>query len=200
MMAATPIAEISLLIAQYRDGDHAAGDRLLPLVYPDLRRAAARLLARQAGPLSVDAGDVLHDAWLRLAPSTGTRARFRATSRTHLLALATTAMRCVLIDRARRRNAEKRGGATRLVSLDGAHAAPPTTDSDRASLFDALDRLGRHLPRLRRVAELRYLHGRSDDEIAAEIGVTARTVQRDWVKARAWLHRELCAVQPGTRT
>ncbi|MCU0634580.1 MAG: ECF-type sigma factor [Gemmatimonadaceae bacterium] len=190
MVASTP-GEITRLLAAYRDGDLAAGDRLFPLVYPELHRTASRMLRRHGGDQSLDGADLLHDTWLRLAPLDATASPWRATTRSHLIALATMAMRRALIDRIRRRHAAKRGGTRRDVTLDSRCAADPAPSDDIAALAEALERLGRHQPRWRQVVELRHLDGRSEEEVAETLGLTVRTVQRDWVKARAWLHHEL---------
>ncbi len=171
-------------------GRREALDRLVPLVYDELVRLAQRQLAREQGPRSLQPTTLVHEAYLKLAAHAP-----RATSRSHLLAIAAHAMRQVLVDRARERRALKRGGDWARVTLtDGAGGA--TVDAEGLlTLNDAIERLE---PRQRQVVECRYFAGLSDEEIAAALGVTVRTVGRDWVKARAWLNRALSEARART--
>ncbi len=180
------------LLAAVRTGDTVAADRLLVLLYEELRRAAGRLLAAEHGGNTLMPTDLVHEAWLRLGlASVNGRAALPATDRAHFVALSVRAMRQVLVDHARRRIAAKRGGGAVRVSLEERDGSAQTSPEELLALFDALERLGEVEPRLRTVVEHRFLAGFTDAEIAELLGVTPRTVQRDWVKARAWLYHAM---------
>jgi RNA polymerase sigma-70 factor (ECF subfamily) len=181
---AAPTGEVTQLLRASRAGDRAALDRVVPLVYDDLRRAARRQLARRrGGAQSVQPTTLVHEAYLKLAGNAPS-----ATDRGHFLAIAAHAMRQVLVDRARARHAAKRGPDwVRTTLTDGAWS----TELDTATLLALDDALERLDPRQRQVVECRFFAGLDDAEIAEALGITTRTVRRDWVKARAWLHRWL---------
>ena len=169
-------------------GDRAALDLALPLLYDDLRQLARRQLARERSVRPVQPTTLVHEAWLKLAARVP-----HAADRAHLLAIAAHAMRQVLVDHARERHAAKRGPAwVRTTLTDGVSS----TDLDPATLLAIDDALERLDPRQRQVVECRYFAGLDDEEIASALGVTARTVRRDWVKARAWLNRWLSEEPP----
>ena len=163
-------------------------DGLFPALYDELRAIARRQRRREAPGLTLDTTAVVHEAWLRLAAqrqgSWDDRARF--------LAAAAATMRRVLVDHARRRHAAKRGGAPVRVTLDAAGTVDARADALLA-LDEALTRLGALDARLARVVECRFFGGLTEPETAAALGVTERTVRRDWVKARGWLHAALDA-------
>jgi RNA polymerase sigma factor (TIGR02999 family) len=141
--------------------------------------------------------DLVHEAWMRLGlRSEQGVAAMPATDRAHFLGLTIRAMRHVLIDHARRRLAEKRGAGARRVTLDDGIEGGAASPEELLGLFDALERLGAIEPRLRQVVEYRYLAGFTEEETAQVLAVTTRTVQRDWVKARAWLYRQLYGPEP----
>jgi RNA polymerase sigma factor (TIGR02999 family) len=183
--------EVTRMLEQLRGGDPGAADRLLPLIYHDLRRAAGRALRREQPGHTLQATELVHEAYLRLAGG----ASGPWESRSHFLAIAARAMRQVLVDHARRRHAAKRGGEWERITLGNAGLAGEASPDDLLALDAALDRLGTLEPRLRSVVEFRYFGGLTERETAEVLGVTERTVQRDWVKARAWLHKELAAGQ-----
>ncbi len=180
------------LLAAVRAGEPGAADRLFPLLYDELRRAAARVLAAEHDGHTFLPTDLVHEAWLRLgiARPAGPAA-LPAADRSHFVALTIRAMRQVLVDHARRRGSAKRGGAAVRVTFEERDGGARTSPEELMALFDALDRLGEVDVRLQQVVEHRYLAGFTDPEIAELLGVTARTVQRDWVKARAWLYHQL---------
>ena len=186
--------EVTRLLAALRAGDARAGDRLFPLVYDELRRAASRLLSGERAGHTLGATDLVHEAWLRLglAPDAN-GAPIPASDRAHFLGLTIRAMRHVLVDHARRRDAGKRGGGAVGVTLGEGDGARLTSPEDLIALFDAIEKLGAVDERLRKVVEYRYLVGLTEDETAEALEVTTRTVQRDWIKARAWLYRQLYA-------
>jgi RNA polymerase sigma factor (TIGR02999 family) len=176
------VGEVTRWLRAARDGEPGALDRLVPLIYDDLRLLARRQLAREYGERTLNPTALVHEAYLKL----GTGAKV-AGDRAHFLAIAARAMRQVLVDRARDRKAAKRGGGSweRTTLTDGAWVGEFDPDGMLA-LDEGIARLE---PRQRQVVECRFFGGMEDQEIAAALGVSERTVHRDWVKARAWLYR-----------
>jgi RNA polymerase sigma factor (TIGR02999 family) len=162
-------------------------DRLLPLVYDELRALAGHYLAGERPGHTLQPTALVHEAFVRLAQ----QSRVDWQGRTHFLAVGAQAMRRILIDHARGRGRERRGGAARRVPLEGLDPAAPVPAADLLALGEALERLAALDPRQARVVELRCLGGLSMDEVAAELGVSKRTVEGDWKMARAWLRRAL---------
>lgn len=190
-MNGVPGGQVTQLLARLRAGDEAALDRLYPLLHSELRRSAAALLRRERNAFSMQPTELVHDALLRLL---GNAPDFE--NRSHFLGLASRAMRQVLVDRARRRQALKRGGAWERTTLGDVASPAGVSPEELIALDDALTRLGTHDQRLHDVVQYRYFGGLTDQEIAALLGVTERTVQRDWQRARAWLHGELSPGAP----
>ena len=182
--AAARTGEVTRLLRAARAGEPGAIDRIVPLVYEDLRRLAQRQLGRSFGPQSVRPTELVHEAYVKLALG-GVEA---ANDRAHFLAIAAGAMRQVLIDDARKRRAVKRGRGWTRATLSGSHWVTDVDVEELLTLNDALDELD---PRQRKVVECRFFGGLEEREIAQALGVTERTVRRDWVKARAWLYRAL---------
>jgi RNA polymerase sigma factor (TIGR02999 family) len=176
------IGEVTRLLRSARGGEAGALERLVPLVYEDLRRLARRQLGHEYGECTLSATALVHESYLKLGA-----AALAATDRAHFLAIAARAMRQVLVDQARDRNAAKRGGGMweRTTLTDGAWASEFDPDGILA-LDEALAELE---PRQRQVVECRFFGGMEEQEIAVALGVSERTVHRDWVKARAWLYR-----------
>jgi RNA polymerase sigma factor (TIGR02999 family) len=187
--APTERGEITRILRAHVGGDADALDRLLPHVYEQLRRIARARLRRERADHTLSTTDVVHEAFLDLMPLEGVNWRNRA----HFFALASHAMRNVLVDHAVRRGAAKRGGGARAVTLDEALAGDSRSLDDLIAIGDALDRLERFDARQARVVECRFFGGLSLDETAEALGISAATVSRDWTFARAWLHRELAA-------
>jgi RNA polymerase sigma factor (TIGR02999 family) len=181
---ATSITE---LLADLRSGRREAFDQILPLVYHELRRAARReLAARPSDSLSTTA--LVHELYLKF--SRADRADWR--NRAHFLGVASVAMRHMLVDRARRRRAEKRGGPHRHVTLDEALTAAADTRADSLlELHEALDNLALLDERLARVVECRFFGGMTEQETAEALHIAVRTVRRDWIKARGLLYQAL---------
>ena len=176
--------EVTRLLQLAVDGDQEALDRLVPLVYEDLRRLAHRQLGREGGGHTLQTTGLVHEAYLKLAGGAGVGAANRA----HFLGIAARAMRQVLVDYARRRKAEKRGGGVVSVTLnDGEHGMTVNSD-DLLALDEVLEQLE---PRQRQVVELRFFGGLEEKDIAEALNVSERTVRRDWVKARGWLYQAL---------
>ena len=180
--------EVTQLLDQLRGGDREALDRLFPLVYQELRQAADRVLRREIRGHTLQPTALVHEAYLKLAGGP-----IGSENRAHFLGIAARAMRQVLVDHARRRRAAKRGGGEAAVSLSDADGAIDVQSDELLALDEALNRLAGESDRLRQVVELRFFGGLTEEEIATTMGVTTRTIQRDWVKARAWLHKELAS-------
>ncbi|MFN0182083.1 MAG: ECF-type sigma factor [Gemmatimonadales bacterium] len=178
------------VLTELRTGDHQSLDRLMPVVYGQLRAIAHRQLGRgdggaRYGTLSTTA--LVHEAYLKLVDQS--RAEWR--DRAHFFAVASLAMRHVLVDRAKARHAVKRGGAQIRITLDEQAIAVDDQADALLSVDEALDRLALQEPRLAKVVECRFFGGLTEGEIAEALGVTVRTVQRDWAKARMLLRRAL---------
>lgn len=178
--------DITALLQAHGRGDPDAVDRLYPLVQSELRRSAAALLRRERDGHSMQVTELVNDALLRLLGSSP-----EWQDRAHFLAIASRAMRQILVDRARRRQAQRRGGGWQQTTLGDAASPQPVSPDELIALDDALERLGTFDARLRDVVEYRYFGGLTDAEVAAALGVTERTVQRDWKRARAILYTEL---------
>ena len=167
-------------------GGRDALDDAFPLAYEELRRHASRHLGRHPNA-TLRTTAVVHEAYIKLAAARGAVWRDRA----HFLAIASTAMRQILIDHARQRGAMKRGGARCAVTLDDEALSVEEQAESLVELDEALTRLAAVEPRLARVVELRFFGGLSEEETAEVLGITARTAQRDWVKARGLLRQAL---------
>jgi RNA polymerase sigma factor (TIGR02999 family) len=185
----TPPGEVTRLLEAAEAGDRDALDRLVPLVYDDLRRLARRQLDREGEGHTLQTTALIHEAYLKLAAG----GSVSATNRAHVLAIAARAMRQVLVDYARRRKASKRGGGVNSVTLGDQPQPTDTSAEDLHALDEALQQLD---PRQRRVIECRFFGGMEEVDIAAALGVSERTVRRDWVKARAWLYQSLYPSRP----
>jgi RNA polymerase sigma factor (TIGR02999 family) len=186
---------ITALLDASRRGDAAAAERLFSAIYDELHRIARRERRRVGQGETLNTTAVVHEAYVRLLH----KQDLPWESRAHLLATAAVAMRRLLIDHARSRQAAKRGGGAIQVELreaDGAGRGDSAEDADRASaeilaVDQALERLARRDAHLARVVELRFFGGLSEDETGQVLGLSERTVRRDWTKAKAFLHREL---------
>lgn len=180
--------DVTQLLLAYGSGDREAFNHLLPLVYEDLRKVARRQLNRVGNPDRVlDTTGLVHESYLKMVDQT----RVNWTSRSHFLGVAARAMRQVVIDYARRRGAAKRGGGAIQTTIEEGHIAVEDQADWLLSLDQALTRLEARNPRLARIVECRFFAGLSEDETAEALGVSLRTVQRDWMKARAWLQEDL---------
>jgi len=179
-------ADITGLLRAWRAGDGRAFDAVLPLVYEELRRVAHGQLGRERRGHTLSTTDVVHEAYFKLAD----QKRVQWADRSHFFAVATQAMRRILVDYARRYRAEKRGGALARVSLSEAALVEVRADN-LVALDEALGELAAVDPRLSRVVECRFFGGLTDEETAEVLGVTARTVRREWTKAKGWLNQAL---------
>ena len=182
-----PDQDITRLLAELRAGDRGALDRLFPLIYSDLRQRAHRQLAgsRPGDTLSTTA--LVHETYLKLTASSNQS----YVDRVHFFAVASRAMRQILVDYARQHAAEKRGGGADPLSFDRVEIAFPERAADVVMLDEALDRLAQLDGRLARVVELRFFAGLSVEETGAALDLSPRTVKREWQKARAWLYRDI---------
>ena len=175
------------VLTELRTGQGESLDRLLPLVYQELRSMAHRQLAARGRGGTLQTTALVHEAYLKLVDQS--RADWR--DRAHFLAVASIAMRHVLVDRAKARVALKRGGDFRRITFDEQEIAMDDQPEALVQLDEALERLGEVDPRLVRVVECRFFGGLAEHEIAESLGLTVRTVQRDWAKARMMLRRAL---------
>jgi RNA polymerase sigma factor (TIGR02999 family) len=184
MDASTPPTDV---LTELRSGRLESLDRLLPLVYEELRAMAHRQLAARDRGGTLQTTALVHEAYLKLVDQS--RADWR--DRAHFLAVASIAMRHVLVDRAKARVALKRGGEFRRITFDEQAIGVDDQPDALVQLDEALERLGEVGPRLVRVVECRFFGGLTEDENAEALGLTVRTVQRDWAKARMMLRRAL---------
>lgn len=191
----SPSAEssITLLLKGWSSGDQAAMEEVLPLVYDELRRIAARQLGREREAHTLQATDLVHEAYLRLSQQAG----LKWPSRTHFFAFAGHLIRRILVDYARTRNRAKRGGQYEQVTLTDVADLALAKCPDLLALDDALCRLETVDPRKAAVVELRFFAGLSLEEIAEQLGVSPETVSRDWRRAKAWLYASLQATVQG---
>ncbi|MCW5978846.1 MAG: sigma-70 family RNA polymerase sigma factor [Bryobacteraceae bacterium] len=180
---------ITTLLAQAGDGDRDALDRLFPLVYGELRRVAAHQIRRERPWHTLGVSGLVNETYLKLVDQPKVDWR----GREHFFAIAARAMRQILIDYARRRSAEKREGERKRTTFEGKQIGLDASLEDLLALDKALDRLDGMDSRMRHLVEYRYFLGLTEQETAELLGVTLRTVQREWVKARAWLNSELYA-------
>jgi RNA polymerase sigma factor (TIGR02999 family) len=185
--AASP-AEVTVLLRQWSDGDHQALDRLMPLVYEELRRVAHRRLAGERTGHTLQTTALVHEAYGRLA-----EADLPWQDRAHFFALAARTMRRILVDYARSRLAEKRGGGAQAVPLDQltVELSAGGEDAEILALHEALEALERQDPRKAQVIEAHIFGGLTYEETAAALGISPATVDRDLRLAKAWLAREL---------
>lgn len=179
--------EVGRLLAQMASGDESAAERLFPVVYGELHRIAHRLMRGERRSHTLQTTALVHEAWLKLCPQKDVTAE----GRNHFLALATRAMRRVLIDHARRVTAKKRDGGERHSLLDSVLEGWDGNMSDLLALDEALDQLGEEDEVLRRIVELRFFGGLTLEETGAVLGMTIRQVHRRWTTARGWLRLQL---------
>lgn len=175
-------ADLTDLVLTLRTGP-ATADAVFPVVYDELRRIAHRVLHDERTGHTLDTTALVHETYLRLVDAT----RVPWEDRSRFLALAATAMRRILIDYARGRRAAKRGGDRVAIDLERVQLSADESIDALVALDDALGRLGALSPRLVQVVECRFFSGMTEEETAAALGITDRTVRRDWLKAKGWL-------------
>jgi len=186
-MSAPSPQEITEMLMAWSNGDEAALEKLIPLVYRELHRIAHRYLGRERIGHTLQTTALVHEAYVRLIDCKNVQWQNRA----HFFAISAQLMRRILVDFARSRNYSKRGGGARRVAFDEAMAIAPERSVDLVALDDALTELARLDPRQSRVVELRFFGGLSIGEAAEVLKVSPGTVKRDWSLAQAWLYREL---------
>jgi RNA polymerase sigma factor (TIGR02999 family) len=179
--------DVTQLLGKIEDGDRQAADRLLALVYQELRKLAAQKMRHESPGQTLAPTALVHEAYLRLA--SGDPQHWN--SRGHFFAAAAEAMRRILIENARRKQALRRGGDRQKLSLDAVEPAAPETSQDLLALNDALEKLEQKDARKAQLVKLRYFAGLTMEEAAATLGVSVATAHRDWNYARAWLHQEI---------
>ena len=183
--------DVTRILQDWSDGDQDAPARLMPLVYEELRRLARDYLRHQRSGHTLQATALVHEAYLRLVDQQSVSWQ----NRLHFFAVAAQVMRYILIDYARSHTAAKRGGSARKLSLDEAKISPQERAAELVALDDALKSLAKVDRRKSQVVELRYFGGLSVEEIAEVLGVSEKTVRRDWHMAKLWLYRELSKEQ-----
>jgi len=179
--------EITGLLLDWGNGDKAALDRVIPMVYQELRRLAHRQMRRERAGDTLQTTALINEAYLRLVDYERVRPRDRA----HFFAIAAQAMRRILIERARSRRSAKRGSGAQKVFLDEAANVSNERAADLVALDDALTSLAAIDPRKAQIVELKYFGGMTIEEAAEVLGVSTPTVERDWRTAKIWLHREI---------
>lgn len=179
--------DVTRLLVDYSNGKREALDVLTPLVYGELRNLAARYLRRERSDHTLQSTALVHEAYLRLIDQNQVRWQNRA----HFFGVAAQMIRRILVDHARTKHAQKRGGNAQKLSLDEAIGLPEQRDLDIIALDDALKLLAELDPQQSKVIELRFFGGLSIEETAEALGISPATVKREWVTARAWLLRQL---------
>jgi RNA polymerase sigma factor (TIGR02999 family) len=180
--------EVTQMLVAWSNGDREALDRLMPVVYRELRRQAARHMRRERSGHTLQATDLIHEAYLRLVDQNNVRWQ----NRTHFFAMAAQLMRRILVDHARRRHRAKRGGSAIALPLEeGLVVAVEKPEADLLALDEALTRLAALDARQSQIVELRCFSGLSIEETAAVLGVSLTTVKDDLNMAKAWLRREI---------
>ncbi len=183
----TDSPDVTGLLTAWQNGDAGAIDRMLPLVYEELRRIAHRRLRAERPGHTLSTTELVHEAYVKLVDQT----RAQWADRAHFFAVASGAMRRILVDYARKRQTAKRGGGQTPVSFDEAASMTEDGADTLVAVDEALTRLATLDERLSRVVELRFFGGLTEEETAAALRITSRTVRRDWVKAKGWLYQEL---------
>lgn len=178
---------VTEILRDWSSGDPGAAERLFPLVYNELRRLAAIYLGRERPDHTLQPTALVHEAYLRLADQTV----LSAESRAHFYSIASRLMRQILVDHARQHKSEKRGGAAQRFSLDDVPLAAEEIAGDILSLNDALESLASIDPRKAQVVDMRFFGGMLEADIATHLGVSEKTVRRDWHFAKLWLFREM---------
>jgi RNA polymerase sigma factor (TIGR02999 family) len=188
-----PPGQVTELLQRWSGGDKEAADALFPIVYQQLRHVARGQRRRLLAGQTLNTTAVVHEAYLKLVDAPHVSVR----DRQHFLALAARAMRQILVDHARRRGASKRGGEVHHTGLDRGEIAVESQTLDVLAFDEALNKLAALEPRLVQIVELRFLAGLSVDETAEALELAPRTVDRDWRRARAFLHHELRSAGAG---
>jgi len=191
-MDSTPRNDVTELLVAWSNGNQAARDQLMGVVYDELHRLARRYMRRESPGHTLQTSALLNEAFLRLVDQKNVQWQNRA----HFFGIAAQMMRRILVDYARSRNYAKRGGGARALSLDEALVVSDARNEEVVNVHEALERLTEFDSRKGQIVELRFFGGLSIEETAEILGVSPGTVMRDWTLAKAWLHRELSSVAP----
>jgi RNA polymerase sigma factor (TIGR02999 family) len=178
---------VTRLLVRWRQGDREALEALMPLVYDELRKLARHYLRRERSDHTLQSTALVHEAYLRLAGDSPPDWQNRA----HFFGIAARVMRQILVEHARAREAEKRGGGACKLTLDPAIALPQEIDIDVLALDRALSELSALDEQQAKIVELRFFAGLTIEDTSEALGISPATVKRDWVTARAWLHRSM---------
>jgi RNA polymerase sigma factor (TIGR02999 family) len=184
--------EVTRILSALQSGERQAAEELLPVVYDELRRLAQWQMSREAPGQTLQATALVHEAWLRLAGNGGSNWE----SRRHFFGAAAEAMRRILIDIARRKQAVRHGGELHRTEFDGLQVAAGAPDEELLAVHEALDAFAAHDIRKAELVKLRYFVGLTLEEAAAVLNLSERTAKRDWAYARAWLYREMISGSP----
>jgi RNA polymerase sigma factor (TIGR02999 family) len=181
------MSDATLLLTAMEKGDPTAPQRLLELLYEELRQLAAGKMAREAPGQTLQPTALVHEAWLRLVASRNPKFENRA----YFFAAAAEAMRRILIDRARSKRTQRHGGGLERVALDGQDVATPAADEQLLAVHEVLDNFAKHHPLQAEVVKLRYFVGMTNEETAEALGVSVATVKNYWTFARTWIFNEV---------
>jgi len=181
------MSDATLLLGAMERGDPQAAGQLLELVYEELRRLATSKMAREAPGHTLQATELVHEAWLRLVGAQNSKFENRA----HFFSAAAEAMRRILIDRARRKLTERHGGAYERVDLDGEELVAPGADQELLAVHDVLDKFAQEYPTQAQVVKLRYFVGMTNEETAKVLDISVSTTKNYWTFARAWILHEI---------
>ena len=182
------VSDVTRILDAVQRGDPTAAEQLLPLVYEELRKLAAARMANEAAGHTLQPTALVHEAWLRL---TGTDPHVQFANRAHFFAAAAEAMRRILIERARRKGAGKRGGDWQRIDLDKVDIATDADDDTLLLVNEAIEKLAKEDASAAEIAKLRFFGGLTLEEAAQVLGVTERTANRYWAFARVWLFQEM---------
>jgi RNA polymerase sigma factor (TIGR02999 family) len=183
--------EITQLLAEIRNGDRGAESRLAPLVYDELHRIASRYMHQERPDHTLQSTILVHEAYLQLVKQEDRNWQ----NRSHFFAIAAQLMRRVLVDHARSRNAAKRGGRQVKLQLEDVLVFSDAKCEELIVIDQALTRLAELDARQSRIVELRFFTGLTEEEIGEVLGISSRTVKREWLVAKAWLHGELSSIK-----
>jgi len=182
------MSEVTRILSAIKQGDPLVAEQLLPLVYDELRKLAAQRMAQEAPGQTLQATALVHEAYLRLVDVDRVQ---QWDSRGHFFAAAAEAMRRILVDRAREKGREKRGGKLKKLNIDAVDLATTAAPEQLLAIDDALAKLARDDPTAAQLVQLRYFAGLTIEETGKAIGISTATAYRHWNYARAWLHSEL---------
>jgi RNA polymerase sigma factor (TIGR02999 family) len=185
------MSEVTRILSAIEQGDPTAADQLLPLVYDELRRLAARKMARETAGQTLQATALVHEAYLRLVGSRSDAANSSWNSRGHFFAAAAEAMRRILVERARHKHTEKAGGDRHRIDLSDVEPADAEPGVDLLALHEALEKLEATDKRRADVVKLRFFVGLTIEETAQALGISTSTADNDWAYARCWLRLEV---------